>query len=80
MAGYDEDSVTMVVAAVLDCMVADNKQADALFFATTTEPYKEKQSAGSRGSCRPYGKYRLTPKDFTKAFEAAAFTLAGNCR
>lgn len=46
VANYDEDSLTMAVAAARDCL---NKVSvpciDALYFATTTPPYKEKQSA-----------------------------------
>jgi len=45
VAGFDEDSVTMAVAAVLSCMKRNKQTADGLFFATTTSPYKEKQAA-----------------------------------
>jgi 3-hydroxy-3-methylglutaryl CoA synthase len=41
---YDEDSVTMAVTATLDCM-KNGKRIDGLLFATTTPPYREKQSA-----------------------------------
>ena len=43
---YDEDTVTMAVAAGVDCLKGfDPKQVDGLFLATTTSPYKEKQTA-----------------------------------
>ena len=46
VANFDEDSLTMAVAASRDCL---NKipapRIDALYFATTTAPYKEKQGA-----------------------------------
>lgn len=46
VAGYDEDSVTMAVAAGLDCLKGFNGQkVEGLFLATTTSPYKEKQAA-----------------------------------
>jgi len=46
VANYDEDSVTMAVAAGANCLEGvDREQIDALFFASTTPPYKEKQSA-----------------------------------
>jgi 3-hydroxy-3-methylglutaryl CoA synthase len=45
VAGHDEDSLTMAVNATLDCMKISPKQADGLFFASTTSPYKEKQAA-----------------------------------
>jgi 3-hydroxy-3-methylglutaryl CoA synthase len=45
VARYDEDSLTMAVGATLDCMKHSQQQADGLFFASTTSPYKEKQAA-----------------------------------
>lgn len=43
---YDEDTVTMAVAAGIDCLKGiDPKQVDGLFLATTTSPYREKQAA-----------------------------------
>jgi hydroxymethylglutaryl-CoA synthase len=44
IANYDEDSVTMAVAAAMDCLSGfDPQKVDGLFFASTTSPYKEKQ-------------------------------------
>lgn len=46
VANYDEDSITMAVAASLDCCENyDTKQLDAVYFASTTAPYREKQCA-----------------------------------
>ena len=46
VAGYDEDSVTMGVAASLECLKGLNRQSvDGLYFASTTAPYKEKLAA-----------------------------------
>jgi len=46
VAGPDEDSVTMAVAAALDCLNGvERVSVDGLFFASTTAPYKEKQIA-----------------------------------
>ncbi len=45
VAGYDEDTVTMAVAAALDCLGRGDAGVDGLSLATTTAPYKEKQSA-----------------------------------
>jgi hydroxymethylglutaryl-CoA synthase len=43
---YDEDSLTMAVAAALDCMgEGDRTQIDGVYFASTTAPYKEKLTA-----------------------------------
>jgi 3-hydroxy-3-methylglutaryl CoA synthase len=46
VASYDEDSVTMAVAAGLDCLKGlDAKKIEGIFLATTTSPYREKQAA-----------------------------------
>ena len=46
VAGFDEDSITMSVAAGIDCLKeTDPKAIDALFMATTTAPYKERLNA-----------------------------------
>lgn len=46
VANADEDTVTMGVEAVLDCMNGmDRNQVDGLYFATDSPPYIEKQAA-----------------------------------
>ncbi len=46
VAYYDEDSVTMAVAAAIDCLRGlDRSQVDAVIFASTTYPLREKQGA-----------------------------------
>ena len=46
IANVDEDSMTMGVEAARDCLEGIAKSSiDALYFASTTPPYKEKQSA-----------------------------------
>jgi len=46
IAGFDEDSITMAVAAGLDCLQNFERESiDGLLFATTTSPYLEKQAA-----------------------------------
>ena len=45
---FDEDSVTMAVAAAVDCVRGlDRSKIDALIFATTSSPYVEKQGAST---------------------------------
>ncbi len=47
VANYDEDSVTMAVAASIDCLTGfDRSNVGGLYFATTTPPYRERLSAG----------------------------------
>ena len=46
VANFDEDSVTMAVAAGIDCLRGQDRQkVDGIIFATTTSPYSEKQCA-----------------------------------
>ena len=46
VANFDEDSVSMAVAAGLDCLAGrDREKVDGLLFATTTPPYAEKGCA-----------------------------------
>ncbi len=46
VANWDEDSLTMAVAAAIDCLGSfDRKMIDGLYFATTTPPYSEKLAA-----------------------------------
>jgi hydroxymethylglutaryl-CoA synthase len=46
VASYDEDSITMAMEASSDCLKGmDRKSIDAVFFATTTSPYKERLGA-----------------------------------
>ncbi len=46
VANFDEDSVTMAVAAGIDCLSGRDRHAiDGIVFASTTAPYAEKQCA-----------------------------------
>jgi hydroxymethylglutaryl-CoA synthase len=46
VANYDEDSITMAVAAGAKCLHGfDHSEIDALYFATTSAPFKERQNA-----------------------------------
>lgn len=48
IANYDEDSLTMAVEAAKDCIKGIAPDSiDGLFFASTTSPYKDKQSAAT---------------------------------
>jgi 3-hydroxy-3-methylglutaryl CoA synthase/uncharacterized OB-fold protein len=50
VAWADEDSVTMGVAAAIDCLRGfDRASVDAVFFASTTHPFLEKQTAALVG-------------------------------
>ena len=46
VANHDEDSITMAVEAAIDCLNGmDRHTVDGLYFASTTSPYREKESA-----------------------------------
>lgn len=46
VAGFDEDAITMAVAAAIDCLTdVDRKDIDGVYFASTTSPYREKQAS-----------------------------------
>lgn len=48
VANYDEDSLTMAVASARDCLQEmDRKEVDRVYFASTTPPYREKQTAAT---------------------------------
>jgi len=46
VANFDEDAITMAVAAGMDCLRGIDRSAlDAVYYASTTAPYKERQNA-----------------------------------
>lgn len=78
VASFDEDSVTMAVAAVADCLNGRSRQSiDALFFASTTAPYAEKLSSTLVATASDLGKEVFTV-DFGNSLRAgtAAMKLA----
>jgi len=75
VANADEDSLTMAVAAGLDCLVGiDPSTIDGLFFATTTSPYSEKQSAGVIAAALDMRR-DINTADFTGALRAATTAM-----
>jgi hydroxymethylglutaryl-CoA synthase len=74
VAGYDEDTITMAVAAVLDCLGRGGGEADALYLATTTSPYSEKQGAAIIASAADMKRESLTA-DFTNSLRSGSIAL-----
>jgi len=75
VAFYDEDSVTMAAAAVSDCLgdiPADG--VDALFLASTTLPYKEKQMASLIAAALEFPKTARTA-DFADSLRCATSAM-----
>ena len=75
VANYDEDSLTMAVAAAIDCLSGiEREKVDGLFFATATPPYKERQNAGIIATAldlRP----EVRTSDFTASIKAGTGAL-----
>ena len=72
VANCDEDSITMAVEAGLDCLKGiDPGTVDALYFASTTAPYREKRSASIIGTALDLRRDIVTA-DFGNSLGAAA--------
>ncbi len=74
VAGYDEDAVTMAVAAAQDCLRRSNSKPDGLYLATTSAPYKEKQLAAIVASVFDLDKSARTA-DFAGSLRAGTGAL-----
>ncbi len=74
VAKYDEDSLTMALAATLGCIKSSRHRADGLFFASTTMPYKEKQAATILAAAADLSRETRTA-DFTDSLRAATIAV-----
>ena len=74
VAKYDEDSLTMGVAATLGCLERGQQAADGLFFASTTSPYKEKQAATIMAAAADLPRETRTA-DFTDSLRASTIAM-----
>jgi len=75
VANFDEDAVTMAVAAALDCLGdEDPGSIDALYFATTTSPYREKQAAATIAAALNLPR-RAATIDFTDSLRSGTLAL-----
>ena len=72
---FDEDSITMAVAAGMDCISGlDRGTIDGLLFATTTSPYIEKQGASIVAAAVDLGRNILT-NDITNSLRAGTLAM-----
>jgi 3-hydroxy-3-methylglutaryl CoA synthase len=75
VANYDEDSLTMGVAAGMACLEETAREKiDGLYFATTTSPYRERESAAIMATAldlRP----DIRTADFTDSLKAGTTAL-----
>jgi 3-hydroxy-3-methylglutaryl CoA synthase len=74
VAGYDEDSITMAVAAALDCLSINDVDPDGLYFATTTNPYREKQGAAVIASAIDL-KPEIVAADFANSLRSGSIAM-----
>ncbi len=79
VANYDEDSVTMAVAAGFDSLKGVKKETlEALYMATTTAPYRERQDAGIVAAALDL-KGDVRTADFTDSSKAGTAALIAGC-
>jgi 3-hydroxy-3-methylglutaryl CoA synthase/NAD(P)-dependent dehydrogenase (short-subunit alcohol dehydrogenase family)/putative sterol carrier protein len=70
MCNWDEDSLTMAVAAARDCLVGmDKQQVDALYLASTTLPFADRLNAGIAGTALNL-RSDIQSADFTSTLKA----------
>jgi len=75
IANCDEDSITMAVEAGIDCLKGfDRSTVDGLYFASTTSPYREKQSASIVAAALDLRR-DITTSDFCDSLNAGANAL-----
>ena len=75
MCNWDEDSMTMAVAAARDCLVGqDKKKIDACFLGSTTLPFSDRQNAGILATALKLREYILT-SDYTSSQKAGTSAL-----
>jgi len=74
VAGYDEDAVTMAVAAALDALKRGGANVSGLSLATTTAPYREKLSAAIVAAAADLPEECRTA-DFTDSLRAGTIAL-----
>jgi hydroxymethylglutaryl-CoA synthase len=75
VAGFDEDAITMAVAAAVDCLHGvDRSSIDGVYFATTTSPFREKQAATFIAKALDL-RSDIATCDFTGTLRAAAGAL-----
>ena len=76
---FDEDSITMAVAAAVDCLDGmDRQSVDGLFFASTTSPYKEKLAAATVATATDLRRDIITA-DFGNSLRAGTIAIRSAC-
>jgi len=68
MCGWDEDTMTLAVAAAKDCLTGKDKNAvDAAYLASTSLPFKDRQNCGIMAAAANLPEEGLVTADFTSS-------------
>ena len=79
VANFDEDSVTMAVAASMDCLNGfDRNIIDGVYFSSVTLPYKERQNAGIIATALDL-KSEIKTADFAGSTKSGTTALLAAC-
>ena len=71
VANWDEDAVSMAVAAAYDCMAGKNRKAlDGVFFASTTMPFADRLNAGIVAAALNAPEEGIANADFSACLKA----------
>jgi len=75
IANFDEDPITMSVAAGLDCINKSNREnIDGLYFASASSPFREKQAAAMVGTAMDLRRDIVT-SDFANSIRSGTNAL-----
>jgi hydroxymethylglutaryl-CoA synthase len=75
VAGFDEDAITLAVAAAVNCLAGvDRGTVAGVYFATTTSPFREKQGAAFIARALDL-RVDIVTMDFTGSLRAGAGAL-----
>jgi len=78
VSGYDEDSLSMAVNACIDCLKNTDRRVNGLIFATTTAPYRERESAGIIATALDLGS-GLRTADFADSLKSGTSAIHFAC-
>lgn len=79
VANYDEDSITMAVAAGMSCLNGiEREKIGGLYYATTTSPHKERQGAGIIATALDF-RPDIRTADFTDSTKAGTTAFISAC-
>lgn len=76
MCNWDEDAVTMAVAAARDCLTGMDKNAiNAAYLASTSMPFKDRQNSGIVAAALNLPEEGLVTADFTASLKSGTTAL-----